>query len=223
MSFSMMSVLLALTVSPASAGAVHIHGGQVSLHVTFDPWSPSYRPAHRPGYTWVSGYYDRHGHWVPGHWMPTAVRAGYYWVSGYWSGAHYTDGYWRRGSHPTYIRSSVHVDRSPSHDHDRPSGNIDGNRASGGRPSDSDQSRDGRSDDGRPDADTQRSGRGDGPSKGSGSGGNQSGSGGSQGGSGGNQSGSGGNQGGNGSNQGGSGGQRDGGGSQGGGGKSRGR
>lgn len=33
-------------------------------------------PSPGPGYTWVAGYYDPYGGWVPGYWAPPAV--GYY-------------------------------------------------------------------------------------------------------------------------------------------------
>ena len=185
MSFSMMSLLLGLAISPASAGTIRGHGGGASVHVTLDPWSPSFRPSHRPGYTWVSGHYDTDGHWVPGHWMPTMMRAGYHWVTGYWRGAHYTEGYWRKGSRSSHVvRSSGHVDGRKGtigdRDHGGPSVNAHDSR-SGGRSGGSVQPRGGRSDGDRPNAGSQRNDRGGDASNRGGSGG-QRGGGGSSGG-----------------------------------------
>ncbi len=60
-----------------------------------NPWSATWVPTARPGWSWVGGRYDRYGYWIPGAWRPLAARPGYVWVSGFWDGGAWIDGYWR--------------------------------------------------------------------------------------------------------------------------------
>lgn len=133
---SMIGLLLSLTVSPASAGAVGGHHGGASVHIPVG--SPSYQPAHRPGYTYVAGYYDVHGHWTPGYWL--VARVGYHWVDGHYSNGHYSQGYWSSsrnvGHTPTHSvttgRHSQAGSSGSSHE-GRPSGRNTGSGGQGGR------------------------------------------------------------------------------------------
>ena len=70
--------------------------GHVRFTIGIGPWSPSYRPAPRVGFRWITGYYVR-GIWRPGYWEPVASppTPGMTWVPGHWDGATYVDGYWR--------------------------------------------------------------------------------------------------------------------------------
>lgn len=97
MLFPIIAILAGLTSSPAEAG-VHVDVTVPGVHIVFDPWSPAYVPAPRPGYVWIPGFFDAWGSWHPGHWRPVEVRPGYVWVDGYWVGPQYIEGYWR----PTY-------------------------------------------------------------------------------------------------------------------------
>ena len=61
--------------------------------VAYYPQSP------RPGYVWISGYYDRIGPryvWRAGYWSRPPY-AGAVWVAPRYEGHRYTNGHWRRG------------------------------------------------------------------------------------------------------------------------------
>ena len=66
------------------------------------PWSPSWRPPARSGYSWVTGVYVGSA-WQPGYWVPTTARVGYTWVPGYWDGVYWVDGRWRPTTQPGYV------------------------------------------------------------------------------------------------------------------------
>ena len=70
--------------------------GHVRFTIGVGPWSPTYRPAPRAGFRWITGYYVR-GTWWPGYWEPVAPAPtpGMVWVPGHWQGEHYAEGYWR--------------------------------------------------------------------------------------------------------------------------------
>ena len=87
--FTTLALLASLFTTPAEAGVI------VSVNLPGIAWDIHYAPAPRAGWTWVHGYYDAWGEWIPGHWRPSIARVGYDWVPGYWVGAHYYDGYWR--------------------------------------------------------------------------------------------------------------------------------
>jgi hypothetical protein len=104
----MLSTLALLVAFSGDAEARHghraAHHGRVVVaprgHVRFTigvgPWSPTYVPAPRVGFRWVTGYYVR-GVWRPGYWEPVAPppTPGMVWVPGHWEGDEYIEGYWR--------------------------------------------------------------------------------------------------------------------------------
>jgi hypothetical protein len=104
----MLSTLALLVAFSGDAEARHgrhvAHHGRVVVaprgHVRFTigvgPWSPTYVPAPRVGFRWISGYYVR-GVWSPGYWVPVAPppTPGMVWVPGHWDGDEYIEGYWR--------------------------------------------------------------------------------------------------------------------------------
>ncbi|MBT3223385.1 MAG: hypothetical protein HN348_30305 [Proteobacteria bacterium] len=55
-----------------------------------------WRPEYRPGYTWISSYYDEDGIYYSGYWMPYEDQAGYVWVPGWFDGNEWVVGYWVR-------------------------------------------------------------------------------------------------------------------------------
>ena len=72
--------------------------GHTHFTIGIGAWSPTYRPAPRAGFRWITGYYVR-GVWWPGYWEPVGPpRPGVVWVPGHWDGAAYVDGYWRDNS-----------------------------------------------------------------------------------------------------------------------------
>lgn len=79
-----------------NAPRVRIAVGIPGVNVRVGPWSMHYRPAPRPGYQWVAGYWEARTYY-PGHWVPIGgpPQPGHIWVNGYWNGDTYVDGYWR--------------------------------------------------------------------------------------------------------------------------------
>ena len=67
------------------------------------PWSPSYVPPARAGFSWVAGRYVG-VRWVPGYWRPVGPppRTQVVYVVGHWEGESYVDGYWRDESRDGY-------------------------------------------------------------------------------------------------------------------------
>ena len=87
MRYTTFALLLAMVAAPSVAEArphrpppawrVVVPAPRVRVYV--GPWAVGYVPAPRPGWTWVAGHYNHGGHWIPGYWRPTAVRAGWAW------------------------------------------------------------------------------------------------------------------------------------------------
>ena len=82
-----------------------------AVRVVVNPWMFGYRPAPRPGWVWVEGYYAQDGTWVPGYWAPAQPRPGYAWVPGYWDGDRYVEGYWREAGRPGFVWVDGYYDR----------------------------------------------------------------------------------------------------------------
>jgi hypothetical protein len=53
-----------------------------------------WRPEHRPGFVWMSSYYDASGVFHAGTWVPQEDRPGQVWVPGWFDGNTWIDGYW---------------------------------------------------------------------------------------------------------------------------------
>lgn len=85
--------------------------GHVRFTIGVGPWSPTYRPAPRVGFRWMTGYYVR-GVWWPGYWEPVAPppTPGMVWVPGHWEGEHYTEGYWRDANQAGMVWIEGHYD-----------------------------------------------------------------------------------------------------------------
>ena len=80
-----------LAAATVSAPAVSHARADISVGVVIGPPPPAVasRPAPRPGYVWVPGYWSWRGHrhvWVDGRWL--RERRGYVWVPGYWARVH---------------------------------------------------------------------------------------------------------------------------------------
>jgi hypothetical protein len=53
-----------------------------------------WRPEFRPGYTWVSAFYDQDGVYHGGYWAPIEDEPGFDWVPGWFDGNDWIEGYW---------------------------------------------------------------------------------------------------------------------------------
>jgi len=85
------SVLLPETASAATAGKVWVPEHTLA-DGTFIPGH--WRPAKKPGFTWVEGRIDG-GIWVAGYWKPVgAVPVGTVWKAGYWRNGKWHSGRW---------------------------------------------------------------------------------------------------------------------------------
>ncbi len=62
-----------------------------------DPWSYTWAPPVRAGWSWVPGAY-MYNYWTPGYWAPAAPVVGYTYVPGWWQGQTYVDGYYRQAA-----------------------------------------------------------------------------------------------------------------------------
>ena len=98
------SVLLATLVAGAALSPI-AGAARVDVDVYIAPPAPIYEavPPPRVGFVWAPGYweyrdYDRHHHWVHGHWI--RERRGYAWVPHRWEEHegrwHFDDGHWER-------------------------------------------------------------------------------------------------------------------------------
>ena len=53
-----------------------------------------WRPEHRPGFRWVSSWYDHNGVFNSGYWEPGDDRYGHVWIPGWFDGSAWIAGYW---------------------------------------------------------------------------------------------------------------------------------
>ncbi|MEN0065008.1 MAG: hypothetical protein AAGA48_22885 [Myxococcota bacterium] len=53
-----------------------------------------WRPEYRPGFVWVSAFYDEDGIFHGGYWLPQNERPGEEWIPGWFDGTDWVEGYW---------------------------------------------------------------------------------------------------------------------------------
>ena len=73
----------------------------VAFDFSCDPWSTSWAPPSRSGWSWQPGYWAW-GQWHPGYWAPLGPDPypGYNYVPGFWSNTVYVEGYYRPAERP---------------------------------------------------------------------------------------------------------------------------
>jgi len=69
-----------------------------------------WRPEFRPGYQWLSAYYDAEGIYNSGYWLPLEERASHVWVPGWFDGTQWVEGTWL---HESEVTAEAFEDWSP--------------------------------------------------------------------------------------------------------------